>query len=105
MSQCEAIINDYENGTHYNLRRSYTSPKQRRCLKRASETRVSPLSVRRELCTAHARLADEGLLTVTGHVESRQTIRDVHNIDSLAAQWRQQNGWFREITANRHSTS
>lgn len=90
---CQAIINDYENGTHYNLRRSYVSAEQRPCMKAAKVEMRSPLGVVRNLCAVHARLAEEGLLTVTGHVEPRQTIRDVHNVDQLGKQWRQQNGW------------
>lgn len=68
---CQAIINDYENGTRYAPQR-VTVPKQRPCT-RAAVVRFGKLY----LCTQHHGLARAGLIAEGGAVESRPVIADV----------------------------
>jgi hypothetical protein len=69
---CEAIIEDFENGTSFNLRQRFIVPKRRHCTRRAT-ARVG----HRCFCTKHAQLAVEGLIQEDGEVATRSVISAV----------------------------
>lgn len=69
---CQATVEDFENGTHYNLTRSFTVPEHRSC-KRNAKVKLGSLC----LCTLHAKLAKDGLVEEDGTVASRSVIADV----------------------------
>jgi hypothetical protein len=70
--KCQAVIEDFENGTHYNLSRSFTVPEHRPC-RRNARSKIGTLC----FCTLHTRLALEGLIDDDGQVASRSVIQDV----------------------------
>jgi hypothetical protein len=71
---CQAIIEDYENGTRNNLRRVTISPMERSC-KRSAIVQLGALC----LCTQHGKLAAEGLVDKSGQVAPRGDLRAVRD--------------------------
>jgi hypothetical protein len=72
--QCQATIEDYENGTRNNLVRVIVVPLSRRCTKKAT-SRFAHLC----LCTQHLKLAVDGLIEESGNVAPRGDIRNVRD--------------------------
>jgi hypothetical protein len=70
--KCQATIEDFENGTHYNLSRSFTVPEHRQC-RRNARSKVGTLC----FCASHTKLAFDGLIDESGTVASRSVIADV----------------------------
>lgn len=70
--KCQAVVEDYENGTHYNLSRSFTTPDHRPC-SRYARSKVGKLC----LCALHTKLALEGLIDESGQVATRSVLHDV----------------------------
>lgn len=70
--KCQATIEDFANGTHYNLSRSFTTPEHRQC-SRYAKSKVGKLC----LCALHAKLALEGLVDEDGTVATRSVLADV----------------------------
>jgi len=70
--KCQATVEDYKNGTSYNLARAFTVPKHRQCSRYAT-SKVGTLC----LCALHTRLALEGLVEENGDVATRSAIADV----------------------------
>lgn len=71
---CAAIIEDYANGTSYNLSRVIATPHVRVC-SRAATSRLGEL----HFCTQHGKLAKEGLVDEGGHVAPRGDLRAVRD--------------------------
>ena len=71
---CAAIIEDYANGTSYNLSRVIAAPASRACA-RAARCKLGHL----QLCAQHGRLAQEGLVDHDGHVAPRGDLRAVRD--------------------------
>lgn len=69
---CRAIIEDYKNGTSYNLSRVVAAPVSRQCA-RAATCKLGHL----HLCAQHGRLAEEGFVDERGNVAPRNDIRAV----------------------------
>jgi len=70
--KCQATIEDYANGSHYNLSRPFTAPEHRQC-SRYARSKVGTLC----LCALHTKLALEGLVDESGQVATRSAIADV----------------------------
>jgi hypothetical protein len=70
--KCQATIEDYANGTSYNLSRSFTMPKNRQC-SRYARSKVGNLC----LCALHTKLTLEGLVDDDGTVATRGALADV----------------------------
>jgi hypothetical protein len=71
---CQAIVEDYENGTRNNLRRVTITPKDRPCM-RSATVQLGHLC----LCAQHGKLAAEGLVDEGGHVAPRGDLRAVRD--------------------------
>jgi hypothetical protein len=71
---CAATIEDYANGTSYNLSRVIAAPVSRRCA-RAATCKLGHL----HLCTQHGKLAAEGLVDEHGNVATRADLRAVRD--------------------------
>lgn len=69
---CQAIVEDYANGTSYNLARSFTVPKIKPC-SRAAKFKLGSLN----LCALHTKLAKDGLVEADGTVAARSVRADV----------------------------
>lgn len=72
--QCQAIVEDYKNGTGYNLRRYIVTPDSRLCQRNA----VSKLG-KFCFCKQHTKLALEGLIDEGGQVAPRADLRAVRD--------------------------
>jgi hypothetical protein len=72
--RCNAIIEDYANGTRNNLSRVIVVPKSRCCTHRATCS-LGKLY----LCTQHSKLAKEGLVNEDGQVAPRGDLRAVRD--------------------------
>lgn len=70
--QCQAIVEDYENGTRYNISPPCTVPKAKQCSRKA-RAKLGKLC----LCNLHTKLAQEGLVDEDGEVATRSVLRDV----------------------------
>lgn len=70
--KCQATVEDYVNGTRYNLSRSLTVPDTRQCSRYAKFT-LGKLC----LCALHTKLALEGLVEENGTVATRSALADV----------------------------
>lgn len=70
--KCQATIEDYKNGTSYNLARSFTVPEHRGC-NRYATSKLGKLC----LCALHTKLACEGLVDESGNVATRSVLADV----------------------------
>jgi hypothetical protein len=70
--RCQATVEDYVNGTSYNLSRSFTVPKNRQC-SRYARSKVGTLC----LCALHTKLTLEGLVDDDGTVATRGALADV----------------------------
>lgn len=70
--QCQATVEDYENGTRFNLSRSFTVPKDKQCSRKA-RFKLGPLC----LCALHTKLAQGGLVDEDGEVATRSVRQDV----------------------------
>lgn len=70
--KCQATVEDYVNGTRYNLSRSLTVPDTRQCSRYAKFT-LGKLC----LCALHTKLALEGLVDADGEVATRSSLQDV----------------------------
>lgn len=70
--RCDAIVEDYANGTSNNLARMIVTPKSR-CCSRGATCKLGQL----HLCTQHGRLAKEGLVDKGGQVAPRGDLRAV----------------------------
>lgn len=68
--RCAAIVEDYENGTSYNLSRVIAAPAARPC-SRSARCKLGHL----QLCGQHGKLAKEGLVDDGGHVAPRGDLR------------------------------
>jgi len=73
-THCEAIIEDYVNGTRNNLRSVIVVPKSRQCMHNA-RVKLGTLC----LCTRHGQLAKDGLVDARGYVAPRGDIRNVRD--------------------------
>ena len=71
---CAATIEDYANGTSYNLSRVIAAPASRACSRAASCKRGHL-----HLCAQHGKLAAEGLVDADGHVAPRGDLRAVRD--------------------------
>jgi hypothetical protein len=69
---CQATVEDYENGTHYNIARPFTVPKIKLC-SRAAKFKLGTLC----LCALHTKLAQDGLVEDNGTVATRSVRADV----------------------------
>jgi hypothetical protein len=69
---CAATVEDYANGTHYNLSRPFTAPEIRPC-SRAAKFKLGTLC----LCATHTKLAQDGLVEDDGTVATRSVRADV----------------------------
>lgn len=70
--KCQAIVEDYVNGTHYNIRRSMTVPKEKQCSRNA-RMKLGKFC----FCNLHTKLAQEGLIDEDGNVLTRSSLADV----------------------------
>lgn len=69
---CQATVEDYANGTHYNIARPFTIPKDKPC-SRAAKFKLGTLC----LCALHTKLAQDGLVEDDGTVATRSVRADV----------------------------
>jgi hypothetical protein len=90
--KCQAVIEDYENGTHYNLSRSFTAPDHRQC-RRNARSKVGTFC----FCAMHAKLALDGLIDEGGQVATRSVIADVRKYPKKFPQGVYH--WARNLTA------
>lgn len=72
MTKCQAIVDDWEHGGYHASMQRIHAPGDKPCSRGAKET-VKHL----ELCTAHARMAREGLVGKDGRVAPRADIENV----------------------------
>lgn len=70
--KCQATVEDYANGTRYNLARSCTVPENRQC-SRYAKSKVGNLC----LCALHTKLTLAGLVEEDGTVATRSALADV----------------------------
>jgi len=71
-AKCQATVEDFENGTRYNLARVFITPVAKPCSRNA-KFQVGAFC----FCTQHAKLALEGLIDDDGSVATRNALRDV----------------------------
>ncbi len=70
--KCQATVEDYVNGSSYNLARPFTVPKHKQC-SRYARSKLGTLC----LCALHTKLALEGLVDEDGNVATRSALADV----------------------------
>jgi hypothetical protein len=90
--KCQATVEDFENGTRYNLARVFTIPVAKPCSRNA-KLQVGKFC----FCAQHAKFALEGLIDDDGSVATRNALRDVRKYPKKFL-----NGiytWARDLTA------
>jgi len=70
--KCQAIVEDYANGTRNNLVRVIVVPKDKPC-SRVARVKLGHLC----LCAQHSQLAQDGLINYDGRVAPRGDLHDV----------------------------
>jgi len=70
--KCQAQIENYRDGTSYNLARAFTVPKHQQCSRYAT-SKVGKFC----FCALHTKLALEGLVDEGGAVATRSALADV----------------------------
>jgi hypothetical protein len=71
-TKCQATVEDFENGTRYNLARVFITPVAKPCSRNA-KLQVGEFC----FCAQHAKLALGGLIDDDGSVATRNALRDV----------------------------